>query len=197
MSIATLPVTQLFPPGRLLTVEDVAELPRELPSGDVSYELDEGRLVVMAPPGDMHGSIQARLATELNLQGERRKLGKARAEVGVILWRGPDTLRGPDVAFITNASLPIRLSKHGYLVTMPELVGEILSRNDKPYKVRRKVKQYLKAGVRAVWVVDPEKRNVTEYRCDRKPRVFQNGDTLTIEDIIPGFKLRVAALLET
>jgi Uma2 family endonuclease len=197
MSIATLPVTQLFPPGRLLTIDDVAELPRELPSGDVSYELDEGRLLVMAPPGDLHGSVQGNLVAELKIQGERRKLGKARAEVGVILWRGRDTLRGPDAAFIANCSLPIQVSKHGYLETMPDLVGEILSKNDKPYKVRRKVKQYLKAGVRAVWVVDPEKRTVTEFRRDTKPRVFRNGDELTVEDIIPGFSVQVKTLLET
>jgi Uma2 family endonuclease len=196
MSIATLPVTQVFPRGKLFTIEDVAELPRELPSGDVSYELDNGRLVVMAPPGGIHGSIQARLAAELVVQGEKRRLGKAHAEVGVILWRGRDTLRGPDVAFITNQSLPVRTSKQGYLETIPELVGEILSKNDKPFKVRKKIRQYLKAGVRAVWVVDSEKRTVTEYRRDSKPRVFRNGDILTIEDIIPGFKVRVAELLD-
>jgi Uma2 family endonuclease len=192
-----LPVTQLFPPGVEFTLDDVAELPRELPSGDFSYELDEGRLIVVPPPGDIHGAVQANLVTELKIQGERRKLGKARAEVAVILGRRPDSLRGPDVVFITNASVPIQLSTHGFLLTIPEFVGEIVSKNDRPTRVLRKVKKYLKAGVKVVWVVDPYKRTVTEHRRAGKPRVFRNGDVLTIEDIIPGFKVRVTELMET
>ena len=85
MATITLNSPRMPPRDKLLSIADVATMPTFSPSGDVSYELDNGRLVIMAPPGDLHGSIQCNLSMELKLQGERRKLGKARAEVGVIL----------------------------------------------------------------------------------------------------------------
>src|SRR5947209_18961416 len=87
-------------PARPLTVADLAALPAELPSGPVRFELDNGRLIVMPPPGDLHGAVDAKLQAELVYQGERRGLGKARSEVGVILWRDPDRVVGPDAVFI-------------------------------------------------------------------------------------------------
>ena len=43
------PVADPIP--RLFTVADLAALPDELPSGPVHYELDNGRLITMPPPG--------------------------------------------------------------------------------------------------------------------------------------------------
>ena len=65
------------------TIADLLVLPTDLPSGTVDYELDNGRLLTMDPPGDIHGSVQANLVTELTIQGERRGHGKARSEVGI------------------------------------------------------------------------------------------------------------------
>ena len=112
-------------PTRLLTVEDLAALPTDLPSGPVDYELDNGRIVIMAPPGDLHGASQSNIATELKIQGERRGHGKARTEVGVILRRNPDHVLCPDALFVANHNLPLRCSKEGYLETIPDLVVEI------------------------------------------------------------------------
>src|SRR4051812_2738945 len=82
---------------RLLTVADLAALPSELPSGPVLYELDHGRLIILALPGDVHGAVESNVATALKLQGECRGLGKARCGgVGVILRRNPDRVVGAD-----------------------------------------------------------------------------------------------------
>src|SRR5205823_3140893 len=100
MSTATLP-TPAIPNGvRLLTAADVAVLPTHLPTGDVKYELHDGRLVVMAPPGEGHGRRQARFLAYLFRQGEQLGHGQAYGEVGVLLRRKPDHLRGPDAAFL-------------------------------------------------------------------------------------------------
>ena len=177
---------------RLLTVADLAVLPSDLPSGTVLYELDNGRLVIMPPPGDLHGAIELNVGTELKVQGERRGLGKARSgDVGVILWRDPDRVVGADAVFIANASLPIRLSPEGYLETLPDLVVEVRSKNDTLAEMQRKTEDYLTAGVRVVWVVDPIHRRVTAHRREQQPQVFGEADTLTIEDVIPGFQMAV------
>jgi Uma2 family endonuclease len=180
---------------RLLTAADVAVLPSDLPSGTVLYELDNGRLIIMPPPGDIHGAIELNVGTELKVQGERRGLGKARSgDVGIILWRDPDRLVGADVVFIANRSLPIRESPEGYLETIPNLVVEVVSKNDSQPKVLRKVADYLQAGVQVVWVADPAKRTVTAYRPGQEPQVYTEADTLTVEDLIPGFQVLVRDL---
>jgi Uma2 family endonuclease len=181
-------------PGvRLLTVADLAELPSDLPSGPVVYELDNGRLVIMPPPGDTHGGVEANLVVHLKNQGDSRGHGKTRCgDVSIILWQNPDRVVGADVAFIANRSLPIRTSKEGYLETIPDLVVEVRSKNDTGPEVENKVRDYLKAGVSVVWVADPKRQTVTAYRRGRKPKVFAAADTLTVEDVIPDFALTVA-----
>jgi Uma2 family endonuclease len=158
------------PRERLLTVADLAALPSELPSGTVRYELHNGRLVIVPPPGDIHGAVQSNTVTEFKVQGERRRLGKARSDVGVILWRNPDHVLAPDALFIANASLPLRLSPEGYLETIPDLAVEVRSKNDTDKEIADKVKDYLKARVKVVWVADPDTKTVTAYRRGAGPR---------------------------
>lgn len=175
---------------RLLTAADLSELPSELPSGTVRYELDDGRLVVMAPPADEHGAVELRIAGALLYQGENQGHGKARCgEVGIVLRRNPDRVVGADAVFIANASLPLRLSPEGYLETIPDLVVEVVSKNDTRADMRRKVEDYLVAGVRLVWVADPSRRSVTVYRRGRAPEVLGEEREITAEEINPGFRL--------
>jgi Uma2 family endonuclease len=182
---------------RLFTIADVARLPDELPSGPVRWELDNGRLIAMPPPGDIHGAVQCNMGTYLKMQGEFRGLGKARTEVTVVLWRNPDRLVIPDAMFITNALLPLRYSTEGYLETIPELTIEVRSKNDTWAEIRRKVADYQAAGVRVIWVPDQEARTVTEFRANQPDRVYVETDTLTIDDVIPGFSLPVRDALQT
>ena len=125
MTTILTPAPSVTIPPRLLTVADLPMFPAQLPSGPVRYELDDGRLVVVAPPGYDHSAIELNIGTELKIQGERKGHGKASSgEVSVILRRGPDRVVGADAAFITLKSLPIRRSSEGYLETIPELVVE-------------------------------------------------------------------------
>jgi Uma2 family endonuclease len=183
------PLTGMSP--RLLTAADLAVLPSELPSGSVRWELDNGRLVVMAPPGYIHGRCENNVATELKVQGEQRGLGKACGEVGILLWQNPDRVVGADAAFLANQSLPVRLTPEGYLETIPDLVVEVRSKNDTQPEIDHKVGDYFRAGVRVVWVPDPERQIVTAYRNGQPPQVFVAADTLTVPEVIPGFAMPV------
>ena len=197
MSTATAPSLSCVSNGvRLLTAADVAMLPRSLRSGDVTYELHDGRLVVMAPPGDRHARRQALFIRYLITEGEERGFGEVRAEVGLLLRRNPDHLVGPDAAFIAKASLPPRLSPEGYLLTIPELVVEVRSKNDTQPEIDAKVHDYLSAGVVLVWVADPEARTIAVYHIkNHSPMILSADDTLTAHTVIPGFAVPVAALL--
>jgi Uma2 family endonuclease len=182
---------------KLFTVADLAVLPSELPSGPVRYELHQGRLITMPPPGDIHGAVENKFAGAFLYQGEFRGLGKARCgEVTIILARNPDHVYGADAVFIANRSLPIRRSSEGYLETIPDLVVEVRSKNDTQAALQRKAEDYLAAGVTVVWAPDPAARIVTEYRRGAEPRVYLEEDTLAVEDVIPGFQLRVRDALQ-
>lgn len=177
---------------RLFTAADLEALPSDLPSGPIDYELDNGRLVfIMVPPGDTHGAAQSNIATQLKIQGEFKNFGKARTEVGVVLWRNPDRVVTPDVLFISKKSLPISKSPEGYLETIPELVVEIRSKNDSLKYVQRKVQHYLKAGVEIVWIVDPTSMTITAHTATGEPLIYQQTDTLQLPGLIPDFSMPV------
>jgi Uma2 family endonuclease len=181
----------------LLTIADLAAMPSDLPSGDVKYELDNGRLIVTPPPGNEHGLVHAEIATDLAAFVRQHSLGRVWVETGVVLWRNPDRCVGPDVSFISQDRLPPRLSAEGYLETVPDLVVEIRSKNDTKALLKRKVDDYLRAGVRLVWVVEPETKIVTEYRSQALPQNFGRTCTLVCDDVLPGFQLPLVRLFRT
>jgi Uma2 family endonuclease len=166
-----------------------------LATTDVDYELHDGRLVVMAPPGFVHSLRQNRFGSALRQYGELPGHGLALAEVGLLLRRNPDHLLGAEAAFLTTAQLPPRLSPEGYLVTVPQLVVEIRSKTNTQLELDAKVRDYLAAGAVLVWVADPESRTVIAHRADQPPLVFTATDTLTSDPVIPGFAVPVAELL--
>ncbi len=176
----------------LLTAADLAEFPSELPSGPVRFELDNGVLVTMTPPGFEHGQIENIVASELRFQGAHRGFGAATGEVGVVLRRDPDRVVGPDATFVAAARLPIKLTTEGYLETIPDLVVEVVSKNDGRTYLARKVNDYLRAGVVIVWLFDPAKRTLIEHRAGQEPRTFDVSATVELPDLIPGFQLRLA-----
>ncbi|MFN3649082.1 MAG: Uma2 family endonuclease [Armatimonadota bacterium] len=178
-------------PERIFTEADLAALPAELPSGPVWWELDHGRLLAMPLPELDHSIALTNLACALKRDGELRGHGRAVGRVGVVLWRSPDRVVGADAAFIASGSLPARRSPEDYLETIPELVVEVVSIQDTPGYVRRKVEDYLTAGVKVVWLANPATHTVTEYRPAGGPREYRDGDTLTVEDLIPGFSMPI------
>lgn len=196
MSIATISPAKTFLPvrgERLLTAADLAELPTSFSSGDVRYELDDGRLVVLAPPGHTHGRRQAKIVRYLDSEAEDRGLGEVCAEVGIVLRRKPDRVVGADAAFILTSSLPVRRSKEGYLETIPEIVVEVRSKNDSSNEVRAKKEEYFAAGVQLVWVVDTDDKTVAAYQPGRDVQLFTCADSLSTS-LLPGFSVPVAKL---
>ncbi|QDU23240.1 hypothetical protein ETAA1_52320 [Urbifossiella limnaea] len=147
----------------------------------------------MSPPGYRHGRAAARFVIELHAQCEVPGLGEVGDEVGVILRRNPDRVAGPDAVFLLRASLPARLSPEGYLETVPEIVVEVRSKNDTGPEVVAKVGEYLAAGVKAVWVADPDDRTVAVHTPGAAPVVLGPADTLTTP-LLPGFTVPVERL---
>jgi Uma2 family endonuclease len=186
------PRTLLPSTPRLLTAADLAALPTHLPTGDVRYELHDGKLIVMAPPGDLHAVEQANIIQQL-FQAQALGLGQVRGEVGVILRRNPDRVVGADAAFILNASLPVKRSPEGYLETLPEIIVEVRSKNDSWNELTDKAAEYLAAGSQIVWILDAADRSITILQPHATGTRLLESDTLTCE-LLPGFAVPVAQL---
>jgi Uma2 family endonuclease len=186
-------------PVRLLTASDLAALPEMLPSGPVRYELFSGRLIMMSPPADNHGEIQAAISGELRIQAVKKGYGKVWVESGFILDSNPDTLLGPDVAFIHVANLPVKNSQEGYIKTVPDLVVEVRSKNDSMPYLLEKAKTYLAAGVGQVWIADPKSRTISIHRTEGDPQLIEASDSITDQhfSLIPGLKLVLAEVFPT
>ncbi len=159
------------------------------------YELIEGKLIPMTPTGLLHGDVELALATVLRAFVHPRRLGRVVVgEVGFVLRRDPDTVRAADVAFIRAERLPPEGLPTGFFEGAPDLAVEILSPTDRYADLLYKVSQWLEAGTRQVWVVDPARRTVTIFQPDGTLRLLHESDELDGGDVLPGFRCLIRDL---
>jgi Uma2 family endonuclease len=178
---------------KLVTAEDLWRMPDD----GYRYDLIKGELIRMTPPGEEHGQVSMDLGGSVWSFVRERDLGRVyAAETGFLLDEDPDVLMGPDVAFVAKGSLPVTRDRRKYLRVVPDLAVEIISPTDRLAAVRRKVAIYLEYGARLVWMVNPRRRTVTVFRPDRAEHLLTIKDELDGEDVLPGFRLPVAAIFE-
>jgi Uma2 family endonuclease len=177
-----------FHPGGV-TLEELATHPDRDRS-----ELVRGVLYVSEPPGGLHGSLAVRLAHRLDAHVEQHGLGTVLVEAGFVLSRHPDTVRGPDVSFVSRARLDPARVPAGFLPFAPDLAVEIVSPDDRWTALEAKVQEYLGAGTSLVWIVDPPGRRVVVHHRDRPIRVLSDSDSFEGEEVVPGFQMPVVAL---
>lgn len=156
------------------------------------FELERGKVTEMPPPGMRHGVVCGNVGWILNGFVRQRNQGYVCTnDTGVILETDPDTVRGIDVA-LYDKSLPYEELTPKYSTSLPALAVEVLSPDDRPGRMTRRVSQFLRKGIPLVWIVDAEAREVTVYRPGREPYVVGEQDELTGEDVLPDFRCRVA-----
>jgi Uma2 family endonuclease len=178
---------------QLLTAEEFWALP-ETPGA--RYELVRGELSELPGTGGKHGRLALWIgALLLRFVGERG-LGVVSGDgTGYLLYRDPDLVRIPDVSFVARERVPAGGVPEGFWPFAPDLVVEIVSPNDRAEDVQGKVREYLAAGTRLVWVVWPRLRLVTMHEAGGGYRERGPDDDLDGGDVLPGFRVRVAELL--
>jgi len=172
------------------TAADLASLPDD----ERRHEIEAGRLLSEPLPSPRHDRVRRRLERLVDAHVVEHRLGEVFGEAGFVLARDPDTVRGPDIAFVRNERL-VGIDDSRFFEGAPDLAVEILSPSNRPYQVRAKVADYLQAGCRRVWVVDPERRRVTTYRSILAPFVVEPGGELDGDDVLPGLRIKVASIL--
>jgi Uma2 family endonuclease len=178
----------------LMTAEELMQLPR----GYYRAELINGELIKMPLPKVPHGRTAAHLGAPLMQFVWDHDLGEVFInDTGFQLTWNPDTVLGPDIAFISKERLQEAGEVKGYWQGPPDLAVEVLSPGDRLGKVNRKVSRWFSFGTVQVWIVDPKHSTVTVYRSPSEATTFSGSDHLESPDLLPGFRISLDRIFAT
>ena len=174
------------------TPEDLLEI-----DGRPMPELVDGVLLERRM-GQESDAIAALLIIVLGTYVRQHNLGLVNGGQGSyqVFPDDPNKVRIPDVSFTRAARLQGGRPAKGHARVAPDLVVEVTSPNDSIKKLDKKIKDFLDAGVSLIWIVYTESRTVMILHPDGTARRLQVGDFLEGEEVVPGFRLEVAALFE-
>jgi Uma2 family endonuclease len=179
--------------SKLLTADDLLRLHSE----GVRGELIRGVLHQTVSVGLRHGEIVIKLGFLLTLFIKPLRLGRlVGSDAGILLERSPDTVREPDIAFISAEKLPLEVDVPGYSQVVPDLAVEIFSPSDSLAAVNDKALMWLRFGVQLVWVIFPESRTLEVHSASAPPVQLGEQDQLDGGAVLPGFTCQVSEIFE-
>jgi Uma2 family endonuclease len=177
----------------LLTAEEY----QLLPENGTPTELIKGEVVPMNMPAPRHGQICSQVAYLLRRFLEEHALGHVVSnDAGIITDRGPDTVRGADLAFYSYSRVPPGPMPEGYLPVVPELVFEVRSPGDRWSEVLSKVAEYLRAGIGVVCVLDAQTERAHLYFSDQDPQTLTADQEFVLPGVLGAFRVPVRRFFE-
>ena len=182
-----------------ISAEEFLDLVDQPQYQDRRLELVEGEIVEMSKPGGEHGEITGWLHVKIANHVYENDLGRmTAAETGFALARnsaGRDTVRGLDIAFISKAKAPNPLPR-GWIEIPPDLAVEVISPGNSADDIHKKVRELLKAGTPLIWLVHSRTRAVVVH-TSAGAVTYEESDTLSGGDVLPGFELRAGDIFPT
>jgi Uma2 family endonuclease len=164
------------------------------PKDGQKYELVDGEIRV-SPAGSRHGHVCANLV--FRLVGAVKELGLGHVFDSSTGFRLPGgNVRSPDISFVARGRFATDRLPAGFGDVVPDLAVEVLSPDDRARQVLDKVGEFLQAGVRLVWVVDPKRRRAVAYRSLTDVTNLGPDDFLDGGEVIPGFRVSLKEILE-
>jgi Uma2 family endonuclease len=173
----------------LLTAKDLLEM------GEVGEwcEFVDGELVQRSPSSLPEARVVRTTQRLLDRFVLQNRLGEVFGpDLGCELT--PHRVRAPDVSFVSAEKAAAYGNPGGFAKLVPDLAVEVLSPDVRYGYLQRKIRDYFEAGVRLLWIVDPEMQTVTVYHTPLDPRVLTVAETLSGEDVLPRFSCQVADL---
>ena len=177
---------------RHVTAEEVWNMP-EVPG--MQLEINDG--VLMQVPGRSFGHhlVVVAILRLLDAFVLEHDLGYVMPDgFGYVLSREPDVLRIPDVSFMATERVPGDARLEGYWHGAPDLAIEVVSPGDDANELHDKVRQYLEAGARMVWVFWPKRSSVSVHTEAGLSRELIHDAILDGGDVLPGFSVLVAEI---
>lgn len=175
-------------PRKTITDEDLMRLPRD----GRKWERVDGRPQEVATSAK-HDQIVIWLGRLIGPYADDYGILMA-SQAGFRMASG--NVRLPDFAFTRYDRFPNGEVPDGFVEFAPDLAVEIISPSEEPADVARKVEEYFESGAQQVWHMFPETRTVKVFRSPSEARVYQPGDEIDLDDLLPGFRSRVAALFQ-
>ena len=176
-----------------ITAEELLEMDAKGKRG----ELIRGVFCPVMSAGEEHGAIVSNLVILLGVVVKPNRLGRILAsDSGVQVETDPDTVREPDIAFISSERRPPGSVVKGYTEIPPDLVVEVVSPSDSMREVNDKARMWVDAGVRLVWVLWPETKMIEVHRSGEPVVTLRENDTLTGGEALPQFSCPVAEVFE-
>lgn len=149
---------------------------------------------MMSPAKGRHGAVAMKIGHALLGFLDTHTLGAVfDSSTGFIISRDPDTVRAPDVSFLASERLKEQ-DLDAFLEGAPDLAVEVLSPSNTEAELRERMADFFAAGCRVVWIVDPLRRSIVIHRPDASPAILAENDTLTEEELLPGFSLVVGEI---
>jgi Uma2 family endonuclease len=173
---------------KLYTADELLEISER---SDNRYELVKGQLIEMPPTGDMHGVVAMDFGRIMGNFIVENDLGLVvGTDTGFVLFTNPDTVRAPDIAFISKARLTPLTGK--YFTIAPDLAVEVISPSESASEINDKILEYFEAGVKLVWLLYPKSRTIHVYTAADEVKIIKVGAILDGRDVLPGFQMAVS-----
>ena len=168
----------------------------------VAIEAGENRLcelvdgvLVEKPMGFRESLVAGWILTALNSFVMPRRLGVVSGSDG-LMRLVPGLVRIPDVAFISRERLPGgRIPAEPIPQLVPDLAVEVLSESNTTAEMDRKRREYFEAGVRLVWLIDPEMRTAAVFTGPEQCVELNEDGAIDGGNVLPGFTLPLNELL--
>jgi Uma2 family endonuclease len=158
------------------------------------YELVDGKLVEKRM-SDLAQLVANNLNDELVVWAKQSAAGRSFVEATFQCFPDdPGRVRRPDVAFVSRDRLANYQWGHGHIMIAPDLAVEVVSPNDTVSELDRKVGEYFQAGVRHVWVINPEQQTVRIHRRPGDLSELVGGADLIDEPLLRGFRCPLTTL---
>lgn len=145
-------------------------------------------------PSGLHGEVGTKILTALANYVYPKNLGRVFMAQTSFVVGGTPPIRQPDVSFVASEKIPEDEDVDEDIPFAPDLAIEIVSRSDMWSEVIRRSWNYVQAGTRLVWVIDPYTLNVLVFSFGKPMQTLTVQDELDGEDVIPGFKLPIKSL---
>ncbi len=159
----------------------------------------DGELIVMSPTGGEAGRKNFNLYLDLGNWNRQTQLGEA-FDSSTIFVLPNGARRSPDVSWIRLErwhALTLK-EKQGFPPIAPDFVIELVSpsdlKNQRYEDLQAKMREYLDNGVKLGWLIEPEAKTVEIYRVGQQVEIVNNPQTLSGEDVLPGFVLDLSEI---
>ncbi len=154
-----------------------------------------GKLIIMSPTGSTTGERNADLIYQLKAWSRQNNLGKVfDSNTGFTLPNGAD--RSPDASWVQqerwDCLTPIEQER--FAPICPDFVVELMSPSDSLEKTRSKMREYMENGARLGWLINRKQRKTEISRPHQAVEIINNPDTMSGEDVLPGFVLDLSTI---